>query len=762
MSTSNERDKRIFYENIIRLSTIAMTPTLPPNPCLVAILLVVKSRNGPRFVFHYPPHAREDGISSHSAWGDAYGTSSSLTDDSSADSDDQEWSSEDDEPPHFKDKHLKHHDPSDAERSHRPHHKRTRNPDDDEGDSSGDDIRHQEGEVGWEKVLGIGTDGLEKILTPSRAFNKKKFELTLDPLVFLSRPIFIREDGRWRKKRARPKSQGRGVEADAPNDNINGKEKAKDEGSLEKGNGAEAGSDYESGVDEGEDAEDPEHISTSTEDNMHAMTMFNVVFVLNPPALEYQIRVKEMYENIAKKFAKALKWEQARSNFVWTESDIILSLKETAKEKGTSINTLWSSILSKSSLALAISKVYSSISASKIAHVLISSSSVSLQIPQIISTPVLPTITEPQMPGLWLTTANSRFDDTDALPTTNLAKHFALLLLDDEASILKDISNERSELSGPLEHYIRSSKPTLSFLQVSIASGIPLADIQFLASHLIYWRRARAIPPLHVRDTYIVSPNANMQLLASATQNYAATFPTLPSLPKMLSLLSGIPRPIGNIIPSKDHRPAYLEILSWLLRGGWVTQLRTFAWIRVPSEIKAAVAATQSERELSNANIMKDNGNEYHSDTVGYSPMSSRRSSNNDDSLNPPRRPGYLSPPLALSETGSTSSSQTAIPPSSPINRRLSASSLSSFRPSLILDPHKANAQESRWIDAIGASFEGEEEDVRTYWPVFVKYFNGQHALEKIAVREGVKRKEVWRVLAVIEAKGVLQVVRHW
>ena len=28
----------------------------PPDPCLIAIALVVRSRAGPRFVYHYPPN----------------------------------------------------------------------------------------------------------------------------------------------------------------------------------------------------------------------------------------------------------------------------------------------------------------------------------------------------------------------------------------------------------------------------------------------------------------------------------------------------------------------------------------------------------------------------------------------------------------------------------------------------------------------------------------------------------------------------------
>jgi hypothetical protein len=32
-------------------------------------------------------------------------------------------------------------------------------------------------------------------------------------------------------------------------------------------------------------------------------------------------------------------------------------------------------------------------------------------------------------------------------------------------------------------------------------------------------------------------------------------------------------------------------------------------------------------------------------------------------------------------------------------------------------------------------------------WPIFTKYLNGHDALEKIAVREGMKRKRVWKGL---------------
>lgn len=193
---------------------------------------------------------------------------------------------------------------------------------------------------------------------------------------------------------------------------------------------------------------------------------------------------------------------------------------------GQSLAPMYQQVLSQSSLAKAISTVFTSISNSKIAHVhLTPALSLSLQIPVPTSTSILPSPIAPQLPGLWLTTANSLPSDDDInASTSQLASHFTLLLLSDLASILSDINTTNSPLTEPLTHYLRVSTYTKSFVQISQLSGIPLPDIQFLASHLIYWRRARAIPPIHQRDTYIVSPNADMQKLVSTSSAFAKRF----------------------------------------------------------------------------------------------------------------------------------------------------------------------------------------------------------------------------------------------
>lgn len=478
---------------------------------------------------------------------------------------------------------------------------------------------------------------------------------------------------------------------------------------------------------------------------MDTLKLFHVVFVLDPPPLEYHLRMKEMYHHVVKKFSRALKWEQSRSNYVSKEVAIVTSICKSFSKSGgkmshllgpkffaknrigvnNSLTTMYHQILSQSSLAKAISTLYNSISNSRIAHINISPAlSLSLQIPIPTSISILPGPIAPQLPGLWLTTATSLPTDDDINTTSSqLASHFTLLLLSDLSSILSDINATASPLTEPLTHFLRASKPTKSFLQTSQSSDIPLADIQFLASHLIYWRRARAIPPLHQRDTYIVSPNADMRKLTSATSVFAKRFPSFPSLPHFLNMLSFTPRAYATIIPRKDLKEPYLDILAWLLRNGWVTQLRTFAWVRVPAHIKESVAKQPDQ------------------DPTQPIP----KITNNTNTIDP-AKPNP--PPSPSPSTSPSSTYHLSLPPPTP---------------SLISNPRHASGLPSRHLSATAAHIRAEQgAEGHDAWLACVRYFNGHYALETIAVMLGWKWKRVMELVVGWEDLGVLVRGRHW
>ncbi|KAJ5527759.1 hypothetical protein N7513_011918 [Penicillium frequentans] len=821
----------------------------PPDPCLVAIILIVRSRTGPRLVFHYPPNPLSENRLKTTTKGGrrtsrsrnrqgARNTDSSSSDDSglSSDEEDEDRERENQNPtaqtipgqtqsgshPTAPSLLLARRAsnfgivddsvniavspgtaPTEPPRpgslgSGRGSSLRKRggagSDHEDDGASDRDGASGSSG-APWVSLLGLPGSVWEKLLSPSRSWHKRRFEVGINDLALIGWPVFVREDGTWRKQRRKKKKKKTRSEWDGGELGHNDLEGAGDEdGVASPDMGASIATISEltlsptdtkrhstASVKLGKQTDDPE-------DKDH-MTMFNVVFVMDPPLLEYSGRVKEIYENAIKKFAKALKWEQARTDYVWKESQHILSVRRKARESKTSIHKLYADLINQSSLARAIYTVYTSISASKIASVSLSPDvSISLQIPPLTSTPYLAGPADKSYPGLWLTTADSAtpvdepgIDDINS-PHQVLAKHFALLLLDSEASIIKDVEASGGTLATALAHYIRCSKPTKSFAQISLASGIPLSTIQMLASHLVYWRRARAIPPIHQRDTYIVSPNCDLSKLEVATIAYQAAFPTLPSLPKMLSSLSGTPRPYGSFIPSKDHKETYFSILAWLLRGGWVTQLRTFARIKVTPDIKLAVEMALRKEEVDrylakgNPSSLADVDTDSSDDDANSSSSSSLASHGSGDGT---PMPGRVDPHAQLRTSHKLLDRSTALRQST-----------------LILSPHRASPLESRWLDEIVARFpekpgdekslEGVSPDIapndlenlqsllKKYWPSFLKYFNGHDALEKISVRENLKRKLVWQVLTRLGFIGqtgsveldareqVLISVRHW
>lgn len=259
---------------------------------LFAVALAIRSRDGPRFVFHYPAHpsagaSQEDLL---------YGTDLDPTkmEMYSGDSDESDFDDAILGP--FDRIHLsqKNDDDSDA------------NMHIDCGEMGVDE--HYDTSSGihivpWEFLFGFSTTDLESILTPSKAFRKSRFEITLDPLCFLSYPIHIRDDGTWSKRRSRKKKkEDKSVTSVAAREDGNDCMKShENEGKCE---------DHDEG----------------------GMTMFNAIFILDVPKYDLKQKVEEMCEHVVKKFNWALMEAQASSGYVWHESEMILAMKEKARE----------------------------------------------------------------------------------------------------------------------------------------------------------------------------------------------------------------------------------------------------------------------------------------------------------------------------------------------------------------------------------------------------------------------------------------------
>lgn len=353
----------------------------PPDPCLVAIILIVRSRTGPRLVFHYPPNPlSENRLKSTTKGGRRISRTrtrrgSKNTDSSSSDeslsSDEEEEDREREKESHVGgssvlsgrrasnfglDEHLSVSASTAAHEPHRPGslgsgrgsslRKRGGAGSDLEEDAGTASDRPEDGPSSsrppWESLLGVPGSVWEKLLSPSRSWHKRRFEIGINDLALIGWPVFVREDGTWRKQRRKKKKKpradweggelghnehsedGRGDERFVTSPDLGAsvasiaESLASPTGSKRDSTGGKSGKMGDGGP---LDPEDKDH-----------MTMFNVVFVVDPPLLEYSMRVKEIYENIIKKFAKALKWEQARTDYVWKESQHILQVRRRARE----------------------------------------------------------------------------------------------------------------------------------------------------------------------------------------------------------------------------------------------------------------------------------------------------------------------------------------------------------------------------------------------------------------------------------------------
>ena len=172
----------------------SMAPAAPPpNPCLVAILLIIQSRSGPHLVFHYP----SDPLSARSSHGREVGDASTPTRDlSSSDTEAFTTSTEDDETT------LRSESKQAAKNQQAASPKPRQLQDTDDGISGDEDAnrRREEWRHSYEPLFGL--EGLVTLLTPSdRIWHKRKFEFGINDLCFLGWPVFMREDGTWQKRK---------------------------------------------------------------------------------------------------------------------------------------------------------------------------------------------------------------------------------------------------------------------------------------------------------------------------------------------------------------------------------------------------------------------------------------------------------------------------------------------------------------------------------------------------------------------------------
>lgn len=746
-----------------------------PCPSLIGVLLVVSTHNGPQIVYHYPLELSKATLQSKGA------------EESDEDFDDEDYISEDaaqDESPTTWDStHLDFYlgtkqdilsflDDQNSRRNRMSELAAT------QSNSSGPDSPSSRAPLKQvasnlsrnstvplakppsNRILGFEPEHISEMLSPPRDMCNRRFEIMLENVVFLGLPVHVQSNGSWRpKKRSHREKSGQ-------ND------------------------------------------GTSSEKSGHTMSMFHLVFVMNPPEIERNYRTDEMFYYVVSKLSLVLRYEQLKSEYVWNQVKLISKLKEEWRtlsgqtSSGISGQSMMEYVCSKSSLCKAMSECYDAVSRSRIANLSINSKLRSFQIPIKLEFHSLPEITVPYIPGSYLSSAvnflgntglvsigeTTRYrtgnlmhlllggqledldahndeidDDLDDEERTNTEDvlYLALLLLDTPDSIIRDI---RAELHSELAKFIRMITPTDSLAKIIAKMNLlektvlTKDEVLLFALHLIYWRRARVISPLNSRSIYIVSP------MAPITPNFnddigrfKRTFPTMPSLPlylKLLSARSRKPRQFASIIPSRDHKDLYLEALAWLMRHGYVTQLHTYIWLKVSRKIKMKVEEDmeaelskfkRSDYMLSKSNSKVDNNVDNKLETVAPNkPV--------DNSLK--QVPEKKLTPASLDEDIDS------------IKKGLEGTS---FIPNIVLedddatilvDPGRASSLERRWINKIVQEECALSPELTAIFYKVLKYMNGKNSLELLLLKENVSRSELRKLLAAVEEHIIS--VRHW
>lgn len=572
-------------------------------------------------------------------------------------------------------------------------------------------------------IFGLEPDYLCETLCPPREMCNARFELLIDDLVFLGLPVHA-ENGQWRRRR-------RG---------------------------------HRSSVGEVEPAGDPA-AGASAGAAAGGLNSFHLVFIMNPPIIETNYRIDEMFHYVISRLLLVLRHEQAKHDYVWLQVKLIQRLREEfrAAPRAEPLTTF---LAHRLLLCKMVADCFELISRSEIANLLVNGKLRSFQIPIKTEFLSLPRTTVPYLPGSHLLSsvgvvaksglvnvgdttryattaadgggagrdaADSDTDtDTDTDADANDIIYYALLLLDDAATIVADI---KAEPHSMLATFIRMIRPTELLARLAQVAGslLLLLEIKSFAFHLIYWRRARVIPPLSSRLLYIVSPMAPVTLnLYKDIHLFLRHFPLLPLLPHFLSLLSATsrkPKQYANIIPLRDHREVYLEALGWLIRYGYVTQLHTFIWLKISRRIRMRV-----EEDLENE---------------GIAPTRAAKAGAADASA-----------VGATTAADNTSKPPQQQPPVAPQSQTAAHIVLEEESDTLILDPERATTLERRWINKIITDECHLSAELTLVFFKLLRYMNGKSLLELLLIKEGVSRSELRKLLFAIEDHIVL--VRHW
>ncbi|KAF9413192.1 Nitrogen permease regulator 3 [Podila epigama] len=559
-------------------------------------------------------------------------------------------------------------------------------------------------------------------------------------------------------------------------------------------------------------------MTTGSSSLFQNMSFFHIVFVIKPAELQLNTVADQVYKNIACKLTAALRYEELNSHYVSQEASKILGIREEAAQA----EQFHQQVLASSSLARAIQLIYEGISLDKVCHVMLNDSiDITLQIPHLAPLPrassyvnrqiqhtgqgdspttmtangahgsqsqtgnhVAGSVADGMTGGGGGGGANGYGGANQQVLTPMVTQHWGiggmgymmddfevgyayeyenfpvlfpyhtLLLLEDPEEILKDI---------PLD-----ANPTLDELQYILDCS--MAQIYRLASHLIYWRKAKLIDQIRISNVYVVAPQAEIN--ESVVAEFSQHFPSL-SLPSILHELS-TPKAFKAHIPGagkdKEVQTLYLEMLTHLLRKDLIVQLHTYILILVPEYIKIGCSLETYEHMMSEENsgaltptlespvtnspLLPPSNMISSSSAIGHvgsaksadfvQPRQHQQQQQQQALQNQSAMPSQTYRYHNRSSTGPGQPSGMSSSVKSNMSGPFKLSGKRQDASSILPNPGQASETEREWIMRM---CENQPQSVHRLFMRLIQYFDGQHHVEEILFREQIVAKDLKTVL---------------
>ncbi|GAA5841542.1 hypothetical protein JCM11251_001256 [Rhodosporidiobolus azoricus] len=724
------------------------------------------------------------------------------------------------------------------------------------GSSDDEDEENREG-VDSKQYLGFPDAVLASLLSPSRELCDQPFELVVDHFAFVGHPVWLGDEEPVRERQASVRGGSSGTEDgdDEGDEDEDGRGRSRipkyadlstlvieDEVDLERdqtvGPPATRNAsapprpmlildrDYTASparrptdLARSQSSASTMHPGSSLASSQHShnslagasrLISFNLVCIIDtPPDSHLSSHLEGFYKDVVVPVTANVKALEKEDLWLGKEAAKLRRAREKALEKDENWSDFQHSLPARSSLAAAISQLYTALKADELAEIHLGPLPV-----QVLLRGEIPVEDDSQRDrerDAYLLGGADDYDEGNHEPSKSRSRsispgghaygrhrppplfsrmrqrprvHFepweTLLLLEDARQLQRDVVE-----GSLLSRFLEICRPTLSFAEYETLLDLDQEDqiLEDIVDHLVHWKKAQIVDLISLKGSYAVSSGFVPTRLPKLSALFSSTFPSLPPLPALLSSLTPC-EPYSTLIPA-SQRAIYLNALIFLLRHEIVEKQRTYIRVVASEGIKRATAqywgayggASTVSKSVTGSSRHGGTGDENASGlSTSLSGMSdhsfggrsgrSRQSSKPD--LEDARTMAIISNVGSPKESALSQSAQSATMSFERSRRKtakskgISSATFSSHSerpdelsstPSVIVEPGRPSMLESRWLSEMCRD---KDPSVVQKFERIVRMLNGRHHLDEIRFRTQLSRRHLQLVLSAFEEHLIL------